>query len=327
MAGKVMERIKGVDLYKLLEIEIDADDKAIKKAYRKKALKCHPDKNPDNPRAAEEFHLLSDAYEVLADADTKKAYDNVLKAKKAAEVRNRQLDAKRRKLKDDLEARESEAAREQQEKVYKAWSDKTEEARLAEEIERLRGEGRRRLEEEQEAMRREIEEEEKKRRAATAAADQQQTPAPSGGGGPVKLKVKWKAKDGEETVYDASKLKMIFSKYGEVLEAVVLPGKKGKMSGLVEMRHGRSAQSAARIESGFPAAPLKVSVMGEAAAAEATEVTAASAPATAASVASNNDFESLVMMRLRQEEMRKKEIQRIMEEDAREEEEQKAKNK
>ena len=316
MAGKVMERIKGVDLYKLLEIEIDADDKAIKKAYRKKALKCHPDKNPDNPRAAEEFHLLSDAYEVLADADTKKAYDNVLKAKKAAEVRNRQLDAKRRKLKDDLEARESEAAREQQEKVYKAWSDKTEEARLAEEIERLRGEGRRRLEEE-----------EKKRRAATAAADQQQTPAPSGGGGPVKLKVKWKAKDGEETVYDASKLKMIFSKYGEVLEAVVLPGKKGKMSGLVEMRHGRSAQSAARIESGFPAAPLKVSVMGGAAAAEATEVTAASAPATAASVASNNDFESLVMMRLRQEEMRKKEIQRIMEEDAREEEEQKAKNK
>ena len=37
-----------IDLYALLEVEIDADEKAIKKAYRKKALTCHPDKNPDN---------------------------------------------------------------------------------------------------------------------------------------------------------------------------------------------------------------------------------------------------------------------------------------
>ena len=36
------------DLYALLEIEPDADEKTIKKAYRKKALTCHPDKNPDN---------------------------------------------------------------------------------------------------------------------------------------------------------------------------------------------------------------------------------------------------------------------------------------
>ena len=37
-----------MDLYLLLEIEQDADDKAIRKAYRKKALTCHPDKNPDD---------------------------------------------------------------------------------------------------------------------------------------------------------------------------------------------------------------------------------------------------------------------------------------
>ena len=37
-----------MDLYALLEIETDADEKTIKKAYRKKALTCHPDKNPDN---------------------------------------------------------------------------------------------------------------------------------------------------------------------------------------------------------------------------------------------------------------------------------------
>ena len=38
----------GLDLYLLLEVESDADDKTIRKAYRKKALSCHPDKNPDN---------------------------------------------------------------------------------------------------------------------------------------------------------------------------------------------------------------------------------------------------------------------------------------
>ncbi len=40
--------LKEKDLYALLEIEPDADEKTIKKAYRKKALTCHPDKNPDN---------------------------------------------------------------------------------------------------------------------------------------------------------------------------------------------------------------------------------------------------------------------------------------
>ena len=73
---KLMERIKDLDLYQLLDILPDADEKAIKKAYRKKALLCHPDKNPDNPKAAEQFHTLSDAYEVLTDPDVKKAYDN-----------------------------------------------------------------------------------------------------------------------------------------------------------------------------------------------------------------------------------------------------------
>lgn len=40
----------------------------IKKAYRKKALKCHPDKNPDNPEAAAEFDQLQKILEVLLDA-------------------------------------------------------------------------------------------------------------------------------------------------------------------------------------------------------------------------------------------------------------------
>lgn len=49
-----MDALLKVDLYELLQISIDADEKEIKSAYRKKALTCHPDKNPDNPRAGED---------------------------------------------------------------------------------------------------------------------------------------------------------------------------------------------------------------------------------------------------------------------------------
>ena len=113
-----MNKIKDVDIYLLLEISQEATEKEIKKAYRKKALKCHPDKNPDDPNAALLFHQLQEALAVLTDAAARKAYDNVLKARKANELRNRQLDEKRKRLKDQLESRESEAANDIKDKLY-----------------------------------------------------------------------------------------------------------------------------------------------------------------------------------------------------------------
>ena len=113
-----MSKLKDLDLYLLLEIAQDATEKDIRKAYRKKSLKCHPDKNPDDPNAAKIFHQLTEALAVLTDATARKAYDNVLKARKANELRNRQLDQKRKKLKDQLEARETEAAKEAKDTFY-----------------------------------------------------------------------------------------------------------------------------------------------------------------------------------------------------------------
>ncbi|CAB1335126.1 unnamed protein product [Coregonus sp. 'balchen'] len=98
-----------IDLYGLLGIKGTATAKEIKKAYRQKALTCHPDKNPDNPKAADLFHQLSQALEVLTDAAARAAYDKICAAKKQAEERNNKLDAKRRKIKLDLEARERQA--------------------------------------------------------------------------------------------------------------------------------------------------------------------------------------------------------------------------
>jgi molecular chaperone DnaJ len=63
------------DYYEVLGVNRDADDEAIKKAYRKLAMKWHPDRNPDNPKAEEHFKEAKEAYEVLCDGQKRAAYD------------------------------------------------------------------------------------------------------------------------------------------------------------------------------------------------------------------------------------------------------------
>jgi molecular chaperone DnaJ len=63
------------DLYEVLGVNRDASDEDIKKAYRKLAMKHHPDRNPDNPNAEEHFKEAKEAYEILSDAQKRAAYD------------------------------------------------------------------------------------------------------------------------------------------------------------------------------------------------------------------------------------------------------------
>lgn len=63
------------DYYEVLGVGKDADAAAIKKAYRKTAIKFHPDKNPGDKEAEEKFKEAAEAYEVLSDADKKARYD------------------------------------------------------------------------------------------------------------------------------------------------------------------------------------------------------------------------------------------------------------
>ena len=64
------------DYYKLLGVNRDAGEEAIKKAYRKLALKWHPDRNPNNKQEAEkQFKAISEAYEVLIDKNKRAVYD------------------------------------------------------------------------------------------------------------------------------------------------------------------------------------------------------------------------------------------------------------
>ena len=296
--GKFFDRVKSLDLYALLEVEPDVDEKVLKKAYRKKALTCHPDKNPGNKAAVELFHQLSDALEVLSDEKTRAAYDNLLKARKAAELRNKQLDGKRRKLKEQLEERERSSKTE--EEVVRV----TEEEKLAREIERLRREGSRLLEEEQEAMQQQIREEKLQSsnggsRCRTGQAE-----------GVSRVKVKWDRRSGCQ--YSREQLQQIFSKYGNIT-GVVLSDKKGG-SALVEFEDLKAAKMAVTIETGFSENKLRIKPLWEEEK-KADEGVGDSSVGGSDNSGVNRDFESLVMRKLRQEEERKRLIKQMMEEE------------
>src|SRR5438067_965964 len=64
------------DYYELLGVERDADDDEIKKAYRKLAFQYHPDRNQEDPAAAERFKEVTEAYEVLRSAEKRARYDH-----------------------------------------------------------------------------------------------------------------------------------------------------------------------------------------------------------------------------------------------------------
>ncbi|KAF9111359.1 DnaJ (Hsp40), sub C, member 17 [Mortierella sp. AM989] len=134
------------DWYNVLGVERTATAKEVTKAYRLKALKYHPDKNPD-PNAGKIFHDLTQAYELLLDPAARAAFDNLLNVKVQAQVRANKYDSARRKMKEDLENRENAFRKQQQEEKLAA-------SRMAYEMERLKNENiKKRAEREAELLR------------------------------------------------------------------------------------------------------------------------------------------------------------------------------
>lgn len=231
------------DLYALIGASQTASVQEIRKAYRKKALSCHPDKNPNNPKAAELFHELSRALEILTDTSARAAYDKVINAKYQAKLRVKELDAKRKKLKEDLEAREN-ACKRSSNLEHDIKSDK---ARLQAEIERLQKEGSKQVEEEIALMKKQIDEQSK------AFCREYEANSDS-----YKIKIKWKSDQNHpnDNGYSYDTLYRILSKYGDIAALVISSVKRGRA--LVEYQNRNDAEMALNMEIGFAQNPLKL---------------------------------------------------------------------
>ncbi|KAK5640012.1 hypothetical protein RI129_010823 [Pyrocoelia pectoralis] len=271
-------KIEDEDLYEILEIEPSSTINDIKKAYRKRALQCHPDKNPDNPNAAKLFHQLTKILEVLTDESARRVYDRVLRGKKEAALRHKALDGKRRKLKEDLEAREREAYGGRK----RSSSDE-----LKLEIERLRKEGSRLVQEEMEYIKAKLREEKQMHATGTK----------------YRIKIKWIAAKDDRTNggYNQELLSQFLSKYGDITAMVMSPKKRG--SALVEFESQRAAEMAVDLEKGLAVNPLELSWIN------------GPPCGVRSSTIKESDYESVVLMKLRQAEERKRLIEQMMADD------------
>jgi len=74
-SSKQEKTVKDREYYDLLEVSTNATASELKKAYYKKARTCHPDKNPDDPQAAEKFQQLGNAYNILSNEQSRANYD------------------------------------------------------------------------------------------------------------------------------------------------------------------------------------------------------------------------------------------------------------
>ncbi|XP_015589031.1 dnaJ homolog subfamily C member 17 [Cephus cinctus] len=232
-----MEDIMHLDLYELIGTVPTASTKEIKRAYRTTALSCHPDKNPDNPRAAELFHQLSKALEILTTESTRVTYDKAFNARHQAKLRLQEYDVKRKRLIEELNARE-EAHR--QEVKSKA------------EIEKLRKESRRLFMEEQELARKK--DEERLQRLKQEFCKQNNIPQSSVE--ERRIKIKWKVvKDDQNNGgYDYDTLYDILIPYGAIEALVISKNNKGRA--MVEFQHKRCAELAAQKAIGHVKNPL-----------------------------------------------------------------------
>lgn len=296
-----------IDFYALLGVDHGADDKAIQKAYRRKALELHPDKNPDNPKAEELFMQIKVASDALLDPVRRGELDAKISARAAVQARYASMDSKRAKLRSDLEEREKAAADASRAHAKAATS-------LAADIDRLRKDGQARQQQyndQLESLRRAAREEAAARAAAdlhsASTATSAGTDAADGHGLDMRtaVRVKWSAAVGaqmatermpragsssssssssaaphEDFTIPESRLRSLFKLYGAISTVFA---RKARSACIVFASVDGAERAVAVQPSGFTV----THVLGNSAGAAASSADA-SAPAAASSAASSS---------------------------------------
>lgn len=209
------------DFYELLGVTFETSQKDIDRAWRRTALKYHPDKVGNDLIDKEKFHLAQIGYDLLSDPASKALYDNARTARLQRKRQNDLFEGRRRQMKDDLEARERVTKRPREE-------DEGDEEKLEREIRRLAEDGKRRRKEREDALRKDMQKEAKN---ADSAA---QMPDSSNGyaNGPRTwhstvseidrtVKVRWPI-EGKGGSITADNVKSTFSEFGPIESADLL---------------------------------------------------------------------------------------------------------
>ncbi|KAJ5328382.1 hypothetical protein N7452_008772 [Penicillium brevicompactum] len=228
------------DFYALLDVQASATETEIRRAYRRTALKYHPDKIA-NPTAADidKFHILQIAYDVLSDPDVKQLYDNAREARLRKQREREMMGAAKRKMREDLEARERAGAPEgATQGVKRSWmGDDDAEEKLQREIERIAEDGRRRRREADEKRKKEVddaqkkvqEEEEEARKAADRSS--QRVDRTKDAAVPElerAVKVRW-VREGRGLELDIERLAVLFEPFGKVENTFMLKDKRQRV--------------------------------------------------------------------------------------------------
>lgn len=239
------------DFYALLNLSPAAADNEIRRAYRRTALKYHPDKiaNP-TPEDIDKFHLLQIAYDVLSEPSIRQLYDNAREARDRKKKESEMLEGVRRKMKEDLEARERGVKRPRaSDGPVGGFGDiggESAEDKLEREIRRLAEDGKRRRQAKEELMKKEVLEEEERRdreqreQEGGGNADGENSGDKTGGTARVNtggtavpeidrtVKVRW-VREGRGLDIDKDSLQSLFSTFGDVESAFTLKDKRQRI--------------------------------------------------------------------------------------------------
>ncbi|KAL9100391.1 MAG: hypothetical protein Q9163_004234 [Psora crenata] len=233
------------DFYALLGITFETSQKDIDRAWRRTALKYHPDKVGADPVAKEKFHLAQIGYDLLSEPSSKAIYDNARNARLQRQRQNELFEGRRRQMKEDLEARERGVKRPRDERETWEGEGEDEEEKLEREIRRLAEDGKRRRKEREEIARKRMMEGD----AGLAEDDvfintarpppiNPQASHPTsgrqvrGGGGVADIdrtvKVRWPV-DGPGASVTAEHVKEVFAKFGIIESADLLSAKMARL--------------------------------------------------------------------------------------------------
>lgn len=208
------------DFYDLLGIPSSASDSQIRTAYRRTALKYHPDKvGANNVEAREKFDLVQIANAILSDPAIRELYDNARRAREEKKEREAAFEGRRRAMKEDLERREAGGLKRKREEA-------SEEEAFERELRRIAEDNRRRRREKEEELRREMLAQEQ----ADANEEATNTTSPAVSTGPTEMERSVTIRYPASAARDKDSLIKLWERFGPI-EDCILREKKVKKDG------------------------------------------------------------------------------------------------